>query len=346
MALGALMLDLEGIELSNEEKEKLQHPACGGVILFTRNYIEPKQLSHLTQQIKKASKTPVLIAVDQEGGRVQRFRNHFQAIPPMAWLGQFYNDNPQEALKATADFAWLMATELAQYQIDFSFAPVLDIDYQRSEVIGNRAFHQNPESITALSIAWRQGALDAGMISVAKHFPGHGFVSADSHTDLPRDSRPLEDIAKKDIQPFMELIQYGLEGIMPAHIIYDQADPQPAGFSSFWLNTILRQQLGFNGVIFSDDLTMAAAEMAGTYSERAAMALSAGCDMILVCNNPQGAAEVLDSLSQYQNKTAEQRLNTLYAKPKTTQPLFSHPRWKAVEAWLNLYEHNALLGKM
>ena len=340
MALGSLMLDLVGTELSNEEKEKIQHPACGGVILFTRNYAEPKQLKALTQKIKQASKTPVLISVDQEGGRVQRFRDHFQEIPPMAWLGQFYNDNPKEALKATADLAWLMAAELRQYDIDFSFAPVLDIDYQVSDVIGNRAFHRDPEIISALSTAWRQGAGDAGMISVGKHFPGHGFVAADSHTDLPLDNRPLAEIATQDIKPFMELIQHGLEGIMPAHVIYQQADDQPAGFSKFWMQTFLREKLGFDGVIFSDDLTMAAAEVAGNYAERANIALEAGCDMVLVCNNPQGAAEVLDCLSDYENKTAQRRLATLYAGTQINKPVAEYSRWQAVQIWLSLYQNS------
>ncbi len=344
MSIGSLMLDLEGLTLQDQEIKKLQHPACGGIILFSRNYQDPKQLKALIKSIREIQKNPLLIAVDQEGGRVQRFKEGFQTLPPMAWLGKFYDDNPPQALKASADLGWLMAAELRQYDIDFSFAPVLDIDYKQSSVIGDRAFHQQTDIIAELSSAWASGARDAGMISVGKHFPGHGHVTADSHTDLPLDERPLAEIAVQDLKPFMELVQQGLEGIMPAHVIYKEADSQPAGFSKFWLQTILRKQLGFDGVIFSDDLTMAAAEIAGNYSERANIALQAGCDMVLVCNNPTGAEEVLETLKTYQNKQSAQRLAQLCGKNRIKGDLIQHPRWKSATDWLYLYQKSVSIS--
>ena len=293
---GQVMLDVHGFVLTDEDRARLAHPATGGVILFSRNYESPEQVATLVADIREASPDPLLIAVDHEGGRVQRFREGFTHLPPMAWLGKRYDASPQEALDESELLGWLMATELRQVDIDFSFAPVLDLGLGVCDVIGDRAFHSDPDVITKLARRFMQGMHDAGMSAVGKHFPGHGAVVEDSHVALPIDQRDLEVILDEDVRPFAQLINYGLDAIMPAHVIYTAADSNAAGFSPFWLREILRDRLGFEGVIFSDDLTMAAAESAGSYRDRARAAIDAGCDMVLVCNDPDAADEVLEEM--------------------------------------------------
>ncbi|MEN8214197.1 MAG: beta-N-acetylhexosaminidase [Pseudomonadota bacterium] len=312
---GHVMLDVAGLELTAEDVGRLQHPACGGVILFTRNYADPAQLTALVGSIRAVSPTPLLIAVDHEGGRVQRFREGFTRLPPMAWLGRCYQEDSEEALRRARELGWLMAVECRMADIDFSFAPVLDLDLGVCEVIGDRAFHADPDVIAALAGAWMQGMHDAGMAAVGKHFPGHGAVVEDSHLDLPVDKRDIETILATDVRPYVCLFRDGLEGVMPAHVIYQQADEHAAGFSRFWLQQILREQLGFDGVIFSDDLSMAAAESAGSYARRAQAAMDAGCDMVLICNQPQAADEVLQALHGYQAAASLRRLQTMAARP-------------------------------
>ncbi len=294
--IGPVMIDLGGFSLTVEDKEKLNHPSTGGVILFTRNFESREQVRELILEIRNTRPEQLLIAVDQEGGRVQRFRQGFTTLPPASSYGEYYQKDPSQALETTRLAGWLMASELLVVGIDFSFAPVLDVDSGVSEIIGDRSFSQNPEIVSALARAFKQGSGQAGMASVGKHFPGHGDVAPDSHLTLPEDPRSLEKLLERDLCPFQSLISAGLEGIMPAHIIYPRIDDFPAGFSEVWLKQILRNKLGFKGAIFSDDLTMKGAECAGNFSQRAQTALHAGCDMVLVCNNPEGAESVLENL--------------------------------------------------
>ncbi|HPQ94751.1 MAG TPA: beta-N-acetylhexosaminidase, partial [Thiolinea sp.] len=280
MAIGALMLDLEGVDLTPEERELLQHPEVGGVIFFTRNYQSAAQMTDLCRAVRAAAgkNRELLLAVDHEGGRVQRFRPEFTRLPPVAQLGRQYDTDPEAALDTAFRTGWLMAAEVRAAGIDFSFAPVLDLDYGHSSVIGDRAFHHSPEGVVKLAGAYIRGMHQAGMAATGKHFPGHGWVSADSHLAIPRDGRSRADIAR-DLVPFRELVQQGLlDAIMPAHVIYQQVDSQPAGFSRIWIEDILRAELGFEGVSFRDDLNMEGASFAGSYAERAEAALAAGCD--------------------------------------------------------------------
>jgi len=311
---GNVMLDVAGVELTAEDAERLAHPACGGVILFSRNYDNPRQLAALVSSIRASSPTPLLIAVDHEGGRVQRFRDGFTRLPPMAWLGQCYDRGAEDALQLARELGWLMAAECRMADIDFSFAPVLDLGLGVCEVIGDRAFHADPDIISALAAAWMHGMHDAGMAAVGKHFPGHGAVTEDSHLDLPIDRRDTDTIIQNDVRPYISMISEGMEAVMPAHVIYQQADEHSAGFSHFWLQQILRDQLKFDGVIFSDDLSMAAAESGGSYAKRAMAAVDAGCDMVLVCNQPQAADEVLHALHDYHSVESQRRLQRMVAK--------------------------------
>lgn len=288
-----LMLDLEGLALDAEERELLAHPAVGGLILFSRNYQEPDQLYRLVHEVR-AIRPELLIAVDQEGGRVQRFRTEFTRLPPMASLGRYYQRDPAAAVYAADLLGELMADELRAFDIDISFAPVLDLDFGTSSVIGDRAFHAEPEAVIALAGAFMDGMARAGMAATGKHFPGHGHVAADSHLELPEDPRTLEQL-QADLAPFRALAPR-LEGIMPAHVRYAAVDEQPAGFSRHWLGRILRGEYGYRGVIFSDDLGMAGAAVAGGFEQRAEAALNAGCDMVLACNDRAGAVTVLQWL--------------------------------------------------
>ncbi|EKF75261.1 Beta-hexosaminidase [Alcanivorax hongdengensis A-11-3] len=286
------MLDLEGLEVSAVEREMLAHPATGGLILFARNYQDRDQLQALIGQVR-AVRPEILIAVDQEGGRVQRFRDGFTRLPAMAALGRRYDSNPAAACREATLLGELMASELVAMDIDISFAPVLDLDYGSSTVIGDRSFHGHADAMIALAGAFIDGMSAAGMAATGKHFPGHGHVVADSHLELPVDPRPLAEIEHADLRPFAALAPR-LAGMMPAHVIYSAVDAEhTAGFSRHWLQTVLRARLGFRGVIFSDDLSMAGAHAVGDCTARAAAALDAGCDMALVCNDRAGAEQVL-----------------------------------------------------
>jgi beta-N-acetylhexosaminidase len=330
MSLGPVMLDLEGTSISTDEQRLLSHPAVGGVILFTRNFDSLEQLRGLCSQIHNTRTPHLLIAVDHEGGRVQRFREGFTPLPPAAWYGDQYQKNAAQGLELAQLGGWLMASELRASGVDFSFAPVLDIGFGISEVIGDRAFSAQPDIVTRLAQAWMQGAHQAGMAVVGKHFPGHGGVKADSHLALPVDKRRFEDLEIEDLRPFEAMIQAGMEAIMPAHVIYSHIDKELAGFSPFWLKNVLRQQLSFQGVIFSDDLNMAAAKEAGGYGDRATAALSAGCDMVLVCNNRPAAIEVLDHLKDFNDPAAHVRLVRMHGrKEKTLQQLHLDPQWRS-----------------
>jgi beta-N-acetylhexosaminidase len=326
MTLGPVMLDVKGYELDEDDRRRLCHPQTGGVVLFSRNYRDPRQLAQLCRQILELRDPRLVIAVDHEGGRVQRFREGFQAIPAMGHLGDMYDDDPPQALQLAETFAWIMAAELLHYGVDLSFAPVLDIADPVSSVIGDRAFHRNPEAIAHLANAWVRGMRSAGMEAVGKHFPGHGSVEGDSHHVMPFDRRRFDQIEALDLVPFRRVIHTHLAGIMMAHVIYEQVDALAAGYSRYWIETVLRQQLEFDGVVFSDDLSMSGAESVGGYAERARLALAAGCDILLVCNSPDGADEVLDSLRDYANPATQLRMIRLHGQDSQTR-LFDGSDW-------------------
>lgn len=292
-AFGSLIIDLKGIELEQDEKELLEHPLVGGVILFTRNYQFPEQLQNLIRSIRQVNK-PLLIMVDQEGGRVQRFRNGFTPIPPAAVYGKRYDENPHLGLQLAETGGWLMAYELVSKGIDLSLAPILDLNKGLSSIIGDRAFHQNAAIAVKLAAAYIQGMKRAGMAATGKHFPGHGSVVPDSHLELPVDSRIWDEVRQDDLQPFIAFIKGEIPALMTAHILFPQVDKMPVSFSRFWLKNILREQLGYQGVVISDDLNMKGAEIMGNYADRMCLAREAGCDIILLCNNRPAILQVLD----------------------------------------------------
>ena len=296
-SLGPVMLDVAGPDLSAAEREILRHPLLGGVILFTRNYRSPQQLRELTAAIRALRKPELLIAVDHEGGRVQRFQPGFSRIPAMRRLGEAWDRDRAAACAAAHEIAYVLASELLACGVDFSFTPVLDVDFGASGVIGDRALHSDPAVVAQLSAALITGLREAGMASVGKHFPGHGHVRADSHLAVPVDQRSFAEIEAADLVPYAALVRHGLTAVMPAHVIYPAIDPHPAGFSSRWLQQILRGKLGFDGMIFSDDLSMEGASVAGGMLERGQAALAAGCDMVLLCNAPEAASKLLDGLA-------------------------------------------------
>lgn len=317
MALGPIMLDVLGAELTAEECELLTHPLVGGVVLFARNYVDPEQLAALVSSIHRIRNPQLLIAVDQEGGRVQRFREHFTVLPAPRHLGALYDNDPTAARRLTQLFAWVLATELRQVGIDFSFAPVLDLAAQNHGVIGDRAFHADPEIVAELGHAYMLGVRAAGMEPVAKHFPGHGTVHGDSHHVVPVDDRGLDTLVLGDLLAFERMIHYGVAAIMPAHVVYPRVDKNPAGFSRVWLKDILRQRLGFAGVIFSDDLSMAGAEVAGSLLDRVYAAIEAGCDAALICNDRPGAVGVLDGMRHSIDAVRAARLARMHGRKGT-----------------------------
>jgi beta-N-acetylhexosaminidase len=344
MSLGPVMLDVEGTSLTNADCERLLHPQTGGVILFSRNYELPEQVARLVDEIHALREPQLLVAVDQEGGRVQRFRDNFTRLPPVAELGLAYGQDPVRALVLSEKTGWLMAAELRGLGIDISFAPVLDLDRGLCPVIGDRAFHRDPDVVAELAHVYQRGMVRAGMQAVGKHFPGHGAVKEDSHLELPTDERRYADIRMEDLIPFERLIHQDLAGIMVAHVCYPDVDKSPAGFSSFWLKEVLRNELGFQGVIFSDDLSMVAAEQAGDYPARARAALSAGSDMVLVCNNPDAADEVLESLDDFTDPAANMRLARMHGKPAPGwDQLHLNPEWKNTVAAVKSYDKDPLL---
>jgi len=322
-SLGQVMLDVEGKQLDKADRRRLCHPLTGGVILFSRNYESPRQLDELTAEIHRLRSPPLLIAVDHEGGRVQRFREGFTRLPPMRALGAVWDEHPLRARHLAQDAGYVLAAELRAHGVDLSFAPVLDLDFGNSAVIGDRAFHARPEAVTELAGALIEGLALAGMAACGKHFPGHGFIAADSHTDVPVDTRSFAQIEAADLIPFRELIAHGLSSVMPAHVIYPAVDDHPAGFSKIWLSKILRTQMNFQGVIFSDDLSMEGARVAGDIVARADAAIDAGCDMVLVCNRPDAADELLSRLQREIAPASLARLARLHgrASPPTLSAL-------------------------
>jgi beta-N-acetylhexosaminidase len=326
------MVDVAGLTLTEEEKRRLRHPLVGGVILFTRNFASRRQLSELTREIHAVSPQPLLIAVDHEGGRVQRFRHDgFTPLPPMRSLGQVWDRDPLLAMQAATATGYVLGAELRACGVDFSFTPVLDLDYGASKVIGDRAFHRDPRVVAMLARALLQGLALVGMAACGKHFPGHGFVEADSHYEIPVDSRPLERILQEDAAPYAWLGDLLLPAVMPAHVIYPEVDAQPAGFSRRWVGEILRERLGYQGAVFSDDLTMEGAAVAGDIFGRAQAALAAGCDMLLVCNHPDLADALLARGEVAASPGSPARLQRL-------MPRFNAPNWDALQVEIS-YQH-------
>lgn len=317
MSMGPLMIDVAGTSLEPDDVKLLQDPLVGGLILFSRNFTDREQIRELTAEIRSvrnatASRAPLLIAVDQEGGRVQRFREGFTDLPPLRWLGRMYDETPSAARDMARLDARLMAIEVLDTGADFSFAPVVDIDWGLCEVIGDRAFHREPTVVAELALAYMQGMRQVGMAAIAKHFPAHGGVTGDSHHVLPEDQRSYAELTD-DLFPYTSLIDDGLAGVMMAHIRYTGIEPQIASLSPYWMNTVLRQELGFKGAIFSDDLSMQGASIGGTVAERATTALQAGADMALVCNDRDSVEPVMNALQGYNDPAAHARLAAMRA---------------------------------
>ena len=331
MSLGPVMLDIDGLHLSPADRDLLREPAVGGVILFARNFESAEQIADLVQDIRALRSPPLLIAVDHEGGRVQRFREGFTAIPPMRRIGREYDRDNESGLNAARQAGWMIASELRSVGIDLSFAPCLDLDWGVSEIIGNRAFHKKPEPVAELAGAFARGLRSAGMAAVGKHFPGHGAVIADSHLKLPTDRRDY-GLVLDDMRPYERLIgNSALAGVMLAHIIYKQMDPMPAGFSAYWIQRELRSRLGFGGAVFCDDLSMKATRDYGSMATRARLALDAGCDMILVCNDRDAAQQAVAALADYSNPLSLVRLARLHG---TGHPL--RETLLASDEWLSI----------
>lgn len=328
MTPGPLMLDLEGTSLSDTERDLLAQSPVGGVIFFARNICSKEQFMALTTEIS-ALRPELLLAIDQEGGRVQRLREGYTILPPMQGLGTLFAEDNTRGADLLHNTGWLLAVEMIASGLDFSFAPVLDLDSSYCEVIANRSFSLDPDIASAAAGYFIEGMAEAGMAATGKHFPGHGGVTADSHLEIPYDSRSLEQLQARDLLPFKALSPK-LQGIMPAHIVFPEVDSKAVGFSSYWLQNILREELAFDGVIFSDDLSMKGADQLGTYAEKAEAALSAGCDMVLVCNNRQGALEVLDFLRSGGESFASPRLPSMKAQRQWQwAELMDNSRWSA-----------------
>lgn len=325
---GPLMCDVQGTTLCDEERHWLAHPAIGGIILFARNVENPEQMRALCDDIR-SHRPDMLIAIDQEGGRVQRLREGVTCLPPMAALGRYYREASSEALVLARDTGWLLAMEMAACGVDFSFAPVLDLDDARCPAIGNRAFSDDPQHVIALAGAFIRGLQDAGMAGVGKHFPGHGGVTLDSHLVMPEDERTLSALEARDLLPFRALAQE-LSGVMPAHVRFRCVDDQPAGFSRRWLD-FLRNDIGFEGVVVSDDLSMEGASIAGGPGKRVLAALRAGCDLTLLCNDPEGAAQARDTLERHDmSAQSHQRLARLCfsGQRQSLETLAGLARWQ------------------
>ena len=328
MTLGPLMVDLQGPEILPEERDMLRHPLVGSVILFTRNFVDSAQLRALVTQIHTLRSPALIVAVDHEGGRVQRFRSGFSLLPPARRLGHEFDASAPSGLALARDMGWLMAAELRAHGVDLSFAPCVDLDYGVSEVIGDRAFHRRPQAVGQLSVAYMHGMRDAGMAATAKHFPGHGAVVADSHHALPVDRRELADM-ESDIAPYRILIANGLAAVMVAHVMFPEVDAVPASASPRWIRGVLREQLRFQGVVFADDMSMAGAASVGGIVERAELALAAGCDVLPVCNHPPSIAALLDGLKQGQDPASALRLVRLHGRGRASvEDLMSSETWK------------------
>jgi beta-N-acetylhexosaminidase len=334
MSLGPLMIDLLGTTVTAEERDLMRHPLVGGVILFTRNSLDPEQLTALVAAIHGERSPSLIVAVDQEGGRVQRFRAGFSILPAARRIGKEVDLNARAGVELARRMGWLMAAELRAHGVDISFAPVADLDYGVSEIIGDRAFHSRPEVVGQLAVAYMQGMRDAGMAATAKHFPAHGAVVADSHLTLPVDRRELPDL-RDDLSVYRRLIANGLPAVMLAHVLFPEVDSLPASLSARWVRQVLRGELRFQGVVFTDDLSMGGAAAADAdIVTRARQALSAGCDMVPVCNNRPGVVKLLDQLDVEPDPTSRLRLVRMHGKEGrhggvlSRQELMSLPEWQ------------------
>jgi beta-N-acetylhexosaminidase len=310
------MIDLRGKSIEPDERVWLESPLVGGVVLFTRNYESRQQLEQLVSEIHAVRQPPLLVTVDQEGGRVQRFREGFFRLPPMRVLGRLYDENPTAGLDTAAAFGWLMAAELRAVGVDLSLAPVVDLDLGLASVIGDRAVHGEPEVVAALARRFAAGAKRAGMAITAKHFPTHAGARNDSHTELAVDRRDLTELTD-DLMPYRELIRAGLQAVMVAHVSFPAVDPKPASFSSWWINEQLRGELEFTGTVISDDVSMLGAAVVGNVEQRVRAALDAGCDLVLLCNAPELVPGVLDALRGYVNPPSQLRLTRLHGGAAT-----------------------------
>ena len=332
MSLGPLMVDVAGTELSSEDIEVLRHPLVGGVLLFGRNYHNPAQIAALNAAIRALRTPQLLIAVDHEGGRVQRFREGFTQLPASRLLGRRFDEDRREGLCLAQSVGWLMASELRVVGIDFSFAPCIDLNYGVSEIIGDRSFHSDPGTVAALAAAYLAGMREAGMAAVAKHFPGHGAVVADSHVALPVDRREFVDI-DLDMRPYRLLIENQLPGVMAAHVVYPAVDALPASLSHRWINEILRGALGFHGCVFADDLSMAGAAAFGDVVERARLALAAGCDVLPICNDRPAVRTLLRNFEpDLTNPASQARLVRMRARGEPARALKDQTRWRETAA--------------
>lgn len=334
MSLGPLMLDIAGTALTAADREVLAHPLVGSVILFTRNYADPQQLQALVAAIQAVRSPPLLIAVDHEGGRVQRFRTGFSELPPLRRIGHAFDADAATGLAMARALGWLMAAELTACGLDFSFAPCVDLDYGLSEIIGDRAFHTRPEAVAQLAIAYMHGMRDAGMAATAKHYPGHGAVVADSHVALPLDRRELVDM-EPDLLPYRRLIGNGLPAVMVAHVLYPAVDSVPASFSRRWIEGVLRTELQFAGLVFADDLTMGAAAAVGDLLQRARLSLAAGCDVLPVCNDRPGAERLLERLKLKIDPASQLRLVRMRGRRQARfENLSASAAWQSAREWL------------
>jgi beta-N-acetylhexosaminidase len=332
VSLGPLMVDIAGTELSAEDIRVLSHPLVGSVLLFTRNYSNPRQVAELTASIRSLRTPHLLIAVDHEGGRVQRFREGFTRLPAARLLGRRFDADRRDGLNLAQSVGWLLASELRAVGVDFSFAPCVDLDYGVSEIIGDRAFHSDPDFVAALAVATLSGMREAGMAAIAKHFPGHGAVVADSHIALPVDRREFADL-EADIRPYRPLIDNNLAGIMAAHVVFPAVDALPASLSKRWITGVLRDELGFHGCVFADDLTMAGAAAFGDVIARAELALGAGCDVLPICNDRPSVELVLGRLGSALGSAASQaRLVRMRARGEPPADLHSNQHWQETTA--------------
>jgi beta-N-acetylhexosaminidase len=334
MSLGPVMVDLAGTELTAADREILAHPLVGSVILFTRNYVDPQQLQALVADIQSVRSPALLVAVDHEGGRVQRFRPGFSVLPPLRRIGQTFDVDAASGIAMARALGWLMAAEVLSCGLDFSFAPCVDLDYGVSSVIGDRAFHSRAQIVSQLAIAYMHGMRDAGMAATAKHYPGHGAVVADSHHALPVDRRQLIDM-DEDLLPYRRLIANGLPAVMAAHVLYPGVDDVVASFSRRWIQGVLRQGMGFGGLVFADDLTMEGAAAAGDLIQRAARALAAGCDVLPVCNDRPGVERLLEGLKVALEPASQLRLVRMRGRKQLRfENLTASATWQSAREWL------------
>ena len=332
MSLGPLMVDIAGTELSAEDVRVLSHPMVGSVLLFTRNYSNPQQAAALTAAIRALRTPHLLIAVDHEGGRVQRFREGFTRLPAARLLGRRFDEDRRDALALAQSVGWLMASELRAVGVDFSFAPCIDLDYGVSEIIGDRAFHSDPDTVAALAVATMTGMREAGMAAIAKHFPGHGAVVADSHVALPVDRREFVDL-EADIRPYRPLIDNNLPGIMVAHVVFPAMDALPASLSKRWITGVLRGEMGFHGCVFADDLTMAGAAAFGDVMARVELGLASGCDVLPICNDRHSVELVLGRFGANVGSAASQaRLVRMRARGEPPADLRADRHWQETAA--------------